>query len=114
MPGPVAAGPGRRLAARPGDEVYANLLEHGYGGFAEYVSVPVKVLSLKPANLSFEEAPRYRWRGVTALQQSVGRAGGGSRKHWFLVSVALHRWRDSPRRVKTADYRPRWRAQALC
>jgi NADPH:quinone reductase-like Zn-dependent oxidoreductase len=22
---------------RPGDEVYANLLEHGYGGFAEYV-----------------------------------------------------------------------------
>jgi NADPH:quinone reductase-like Zn-dependent oxidoreductase len=56
MAGPVAAGPGRRLAARPGDEVYANLLEHGYGGFAEYVSVPVKVLSLKPANLSFEEA----------------------------------------------------------
>jgi hypothetical protein len=34
--------------------------------------------------------------GVTALQQSVGRAGGGSRKHWFLVSFALHRWRDSP------------------
>jgi hypothetical protein len=114
MPGPVAAGPGRRLAARPDGEVYANLLEDGYGGFAEYVSVPVKVLSLKPANLSFEEAPRYRWRGVTALQQSVGRAGGGSRKHWFLVSFALHRWRDSPRIVKTADYRPRWRAQVLC
>jgi hypothetical protein len=48
------------------------------------------------------------------LQQSLGRAGGGSRKHWFLASYALHRWRDSPRRVKTADYRPRWRAQALC
>ena len=39
-----------------GDEVYANLLEHGYGGFAEYVSVPVDVMSLKPASLSFEEA----------------------------------------------------------
>jgi NADPH:quinone reductase-like Zn-dependent oxidoreductase len=25
---------------KPGDEVYANLLDHGYGGFAEYVSVP--------------------------------------------------------------------------
>ena len=25
---------------KPGDEVYANLLYHGYGGFAEYVSVP--------------------------------------------------------------------------
>jgi hypothetical protein len=49
MAGPVAAGPGRRLAARPDGEVYANLLEDGYGGFAEYVSVPVKVQSLKPA-----------------------------------------------------------------
>ena len=37
----------------PGDEVYANLLDHGYGGFAEYVSVPVGVVSSKPANLSF-------------------------------------------------------------
>jgi hypothetical protein len=46
------------------------------------------------------------------LQQSVGRAGGGSRKHWLLASFALHRWLDSPRIVKTADYRPRWRA--LC
>src|SRR6266508_1983042 len=33
---------------KPGDEVYANLLDHGYGGFAEYVSVPVDVMSLKP------------------------------------------------------------------
>jgi hypothetical protein len=48
------------------------------------------------------------------LQQSVGRAGGGSRKHWLLASFALHRWLDSPRIVKTADYRSRWRAQALC
>src|SRR5918994_421765 len=41
---------------KSGDEVYANLLDHGYGGFAEYVSVPADVVSLKPANLSFEEA----------------------------------------------------------
>src|ERR687896_1250754 len=38
-----------------GDDVYANLLDHGYGGFAENVSVPVGVMSLKPASLSFEE-----------------------------------------------------------
>ena len=38
---------------QPGDEVYANLLDHGYGGFAEYVSVPVDVVSMKPASLSF-------------------------------------------------------------
>jgi NADPH:quinone reductase-like Zn-dependent oxidoreductase len=52
----------------PGQDVYANLLEHGYGGFAEYVSVPVGVMSLKPANLSFEEAAAVPMAGVTALQ----------------------------------------------
>lgn len=53
---------------RPGDDVYANLLDHGYGGFAEYVSVPVDVMSSKPANLSFEEAAAVPMAGVTALQ----------------------------------------------
>jgi NADPH:quinone reductase-like Zn-dependent oxidoreductase len=53
---------------KPGDEVYANLLDHGYGGFAEYVSVPAGVMSLKPANLSFEEAAAVPMAGVTALQ----------------------------------------------
>jgi NADPH:quinone reductase-like Zn-dependent oxidoreductase len=53
---------------RPGDEVYANLLDHGYGGFAEYVSVPVGVMSSKPANLSFEEAAAVPMAAVTALQ----------------------------------------------
>ncbi len=51
-----------------GDEVYANLLDHGHGGFAEYVSVPVDVMSLKPANLSFEEAAAVPMAAVTALQ----------------------------------------------
>ena len=40
----------------------------GYGGFAEYVSVPVDVMSLKPANLSFEEAAAVPTAAVTALQ----------------------------------------------
>ena len=53
---------------KPGDEVYANLLDHGYGGFAEYVSVPVDVMALKPANLSFEEAAAVPMAAVTALQ----------------------------------------------
>jgi len=53
---------------KPGDEVYANLLDHGYGGFAEYVSVPVEVMALKPANLSFEEAAAVPMAAVTALQ----------------------------------------------
>ena len=49
---------------KPGDEVYANLLDHGSGGFAEYVSVPVGVMALKPANLSFEEAAAVPMAGV--------------------------------------------------
>jgi NADPH:quinone reductase-like Zn-dependent oxidoreductase len=53
---------------KPGDEVYANLLDHGYGGFADYVSVPVGVMSLKPANLSFEEAAAVPMAATTALQ----------------------------------------------
>ena len=53
---------------KPGDEVYANLLDHGYGGFAEYVSVPVDAVSLKPPKLSFEEAAAVPMAAVTALQ----------------------------------------------
>jgi NADPH:quinone reductase-like Zn-dependent oxidoreductase len=53
---------------KPGDEVYANLLDHGYGAFAEYASVPAEVMALKPANLSFEEAAAVPMAAVTALQ----------------------------------------------
>jgi NADPH:quinone reductase-like Zn-dependent oxidoreductase len=53
---------------KPGDEVYGNLLDHGYGGFAEYVSVPADGVALKPANLSFEEAAAVPMAAVTALQ----------------------------------------------
>jgi NADPH:quinone reductase-like Zn-dependent oxidoreductase len=53
---------------QPGDEVYANLLDHGYGGFAEYVAVPVTVAAPKPASLSFEEAAAVPMAAVTALQ----------------------------------------------
>jgi NADPH:quinone reductase-like Zn-dependent oxidoreductase len=61
---------------KAGDEVYANLLDHGYGGFAEYVSVPVAVASLKPASLSFEEAAAVPMAAVTAFQ--------GLRRHGAL------------------------------
>ena len=66
--GQVEAVGGGVTQFKPGDEVYANLLAHGYGGFAEYVSVPVHVMSLKPATLSFEEAAAVPMAGVTALR----------------------------------------------
>ncbi|HEY9376044.1 MAG TPA: hypothetical protein VIQ02_02985 [Jiangellaceae bacterium] len=37
-------------------------------------------------------------------------AGLEPRQAGFLANFALHRWLDSPRVVKTADYGPRWRA----
>jgi NADPH:quinone reductase-like Zn-dependent oxidoreductase len=52
----------------PGSEVYANLVEHGYGGFAEYVSVPVGAVAPKPVSLSSMEAAAVPMAGVTALQ----------------------------------------------
>ena len=53
---------------KPGDEVFGDLSGCGWGGFAEYVSVPEHALALKPANLSFEEAAAVPMAAVTALQ----------------------------------------------
>lgn len=66
--GQVEAVGGGVTRFKPGDEVYANLLDDGFGGFAEYVSVPLDTMSSKPANLSFEEAAAVPMAAVTALQ----------------------------------------------
>jgi len=49
---------------RPGDDVLA-LLEQG--GFAEYVSVPERLLARKPGNLSYEQAAAVPMAATTAL-----------------------------------------------
>ncbi len=51
-----------------GDEVFGNTSEYGFGGFAEYVSVPENALVLKPTTLSFEEAAAVPQAALTALQ----------------------------------------------
>jgi NADPH:quinone reductase-like Zn-dependent oxidoreductase len=66
--GRVEAAGGEVTRFKAGDDVYANLLDHGFGGFAEYVSVPADVVALKPANLSFEEAAAVPMAATTALQ----------------------------------------------
>jgi NADPH:quinone reductase-like Zn-dependent oxidoreductase len=48
-----------------GDEVFGDV---GKGGFAEYVSVPERLLARKPANLSFEQAAAVPMAAITALQ----------------------------------------------
>jgi NADPH:quinone reductase-like Zn-dependent oxidoreductase len=51
-----------------GDEVFGNTAKSGFGGFAEYVSVPEHALVLKPTNLSFEEAAAVPQAALVALQ----------------------------------------------
>ena len=53
---------------QPGDEVFGDLSAHGFGAFAEYISVPEEALVSKPNNLSFEEAATVPVSGLAALQ----------------------------------------------
>jgi NADPH:quinone reductase-like Zn-dependent oxidoreductase len=68
-----------------GDQVYANLLDNGCGGFAEYVSAPADVMALKPATLSFEEAAAVPMAAVTALQ-GLGRQGAIQPSEQVLIN----------------------------
>jgi NADPH:quinone reductase-like Zn-dependent oxidoreductase len=51
-----------------GDEVYGDISGCGWGGFAEYVSVPENALALKPVSMAFEEAAAVPQAAVVALQ----------------------------------------------
>jgi NADPH:quinone reductase-like Zn-dependent oxidoreductase len=51
-----------------GDAVYGKLGKAGIGAIAEWVTVKPEHLSLKPGNLSFEEAAAVPLAGLTALQ----------------------------------------------
>jgi NADPH:quinone reductase-like Zn-dependent oxidoreductase len=53
---------------QPGDEVFGNLSESGWGGFAEYVCAREDALVLKPANVTFEEVAAVPTAALTALQ----------------------------------------------
>ena len=81
-----------------GDEVFGDIID-SKGGFAEYVSAPERSLTLKPANMTFEEAAAIPQAAVVALQglRDKGRirsgqkvlingAGGGSGT--FAVQIA--------------------------
>ena len=53
---------------KPGDEVIADLSSVGFGGLAEYVTVPAELLARKPTNISFESAAALPMAAGTALQ----------------------------------------------
>lgn len=53
---------------QPGDEVFGDLSECGFGAFAKYACATEAALALKPTNLSFEEAATIPGAALTALQ----------------------------------------------
>ncbi len=66
---------------RRGDEVFGDISECGWGGFAEYACARENALELKPANISFEQAAAVPLAGVTALQglRDKGRIAPGKK-----------------------------------
>lgn len=53
---------------QPGDEVFGDLSNVGFGAFAEYVAAPEQTFAHKPSNLTFAEAAAVPVSAITALQ----------------------------------------------
>lgn len=65
----------------PGDEVFASSFMHGFGAFAERVSVSERLVAPKPSNLTFEQAAAVPLAAMTALQglRDHGHVGAGDK-----------------------------------
>lgn len=70
-----------------GDEIYCDLSECGFGGFAEYVCIPENILSKKPSSISYNGASALPHAGLLALQGLVekGKVKSG---HRILINGA--------------------------
>ena len=66
---------------QPGDEVYGDLSESGFGAFAEYVCAPVNALALKPNSMTFVEAAAIPHAAILAVQglRDVGQIQPGQK-----------------------------------
>lgn len=86
---------------KPGDEVFGDLSDYGFGGFAEYAVAPEKALIPKPAKILFEEAAALPIAAITALQairdkgniqkgQNILIVGSGGGVGTFTVQLAKY------------------------
>ncbi len=66
--GRVEAVGGNVKQFQPGDEVFGDLCECGFGGFAEYVCARENVLELKPASMTFDQAAAIPQAAMLAVQ----------------------------------------------
>ncbi len=71
-----------------GDEVYADLSNHGYGSFAEYVCVPRSAIALKPKNLDYIEAACVPYAATSALQGLVDEGDIFSHRSALIVGAS--------------------------
>ncbi len=70
-----------------GDEVFGDIAEAGFGGFAEYVAVPERLLARIPSGISFEHAAAIPQAGLLALQ-GLRYGNGLQRGHRLLINGA--------------------------
>ena len=70
-----------------GDEVFGDIMSAGWGGLAEYVAVPEKLLAIKPAAVSFLDAASLPIACLTALQ-GLRDLGGIKAGHRVLIHGA--------------------------
>ncbi|MFZ6010250.1 MAG: NAD(P)-dependent alcohol dehydrogenase [Bacteroidota bacterium] len=66
--GVVEAVGGQVKKWKPGDEVFCDIAEYGWGGFAEYACAPGDQLARKPKTMTFEQAAATPQAGLMALQ----------------------------------------------
>lgn len=78
---------------KPGDRVYGDISEAGFGGFAEYVSVRETALVRMPHGMAFEQAAALPHASLLALQGLVG-VGNIQRGESVLINGWRRSWND--------------------
>jgi NADPH:quinone reductase-like Zn-dependent oxidoreductase len=72
---------------QPRDEVFGNIFDLCGGAFAEYVAAPERLLVLKPANVTFEQAAAVPLAAVTA-SRGLRHSGRTKPGHKVLINGA--------------------------
>ena len=84
---------------KPGDDVFGDLCESGWGGYAESTCAKESALAIKPNSLTFEQAAAIPQAGLMALQglinkgkvktgQKVLMNGAGGGVGTFVIQIA--------------------------
>ncbi len=72
---------------KPGDAVYGDISNYGFGSFAEYISINAKAVIKKPAAMTFEEAATIPHAALLAVQGLI-ELGGIQKGQKILINGA--------------------------